>query len=226
MKDWLEMPKKSPLITAARVCGCISLTGMLIFLAARFFALVVVATIAAEWSVQLEGEGLSSIILMILSDTLDLAAVVLIMLGVFICTRTLKIYAFGWLCLSVQTLLGCIIMPLTSSSYFTAEGVSAGEVVFHYILYILLVLCTAAVGLLFMGVDRLFPIRKWMIFAVTGIFTAAFILSVVLCHRTAAGTVMLCSHIPSVFEIVMCIIMLLPVTASAFFMAGALKRPE
>lgn len=224
--DWLEVPRKSRLVTAAKVCASVALGAVMIYGSYMLFIMMFILTLVTEWSVQLGTDAFFETFLLMLANCLTLAASVLIMTGTLVYRRSLIPYAVGWLCLSAEMLFGSILLPLANGARSPAVDVSVGEWALYLAANILLTLLPALIGVLFIGVQRLCPVKKWMLVSSASLCAALYIFTVVVSGRSGMGMMGVPAHFPGLFLIICSLAMILPMLASAVLMALSLKDPQ
>ena len=127
----------------------------------------------------LEAEFTSDMIFDIIANVLIIAAYSFITVGVFMMRKTVKPYAIGWICYSLQVLVGCVFLPLISDSYGEPQ-----YPVMLMLMYILLAVGAGSVGLMMLlGCGS-----RWLLLVCTAVSAALFAATLIMGESCYVGT--------------------------------------
>ncbi len=139
MTDRMTYSEDYRLRIPLRVLGIVYAAVMGVLVAIRSILVYVFTILLAA----LEAEFTSDMIFDIIANLLIIAAYSFITVGIFMMRKTVKPYAIGWICYSLQVLVGCVFLPLISDSYGEPQ-----YPVMLMLLYILLAVGAGSVGLM------------------------------------------------------------------------------
>lgn len=174
--DKLTFSGDTGFITPIRICLIVYLAAMAFPIVFNYVGMIFAAGIMMAFEV-----GVSApIALELFANILTMIACSVMLAGVFLLRRTIKLYAIGWLCIAAQVLLGCVCLPPISERYGEPDFP-----VYLAVMYVLLVLCTAATGVMTL-VGRG---NKWLMLGAAALGAVLFIVTLFAGQECFVGTV-------------------------------------
>lgn len=162
--------------TPIKICLIVYLAAMTFPIVFRYVGMIFAAGIMMAFEVGASAE----IALEFFANILTMTTWMMMLAGIFLLRHTIKLYAIGWLCVSAQVLLGCVILPPLSELYGEPDFP-----VYLAVIYVLLMLCAAATGVMTL-IGRG---NKWIMLGAAAVGTILFIVTLIAGQECFVGTV-------------------------------------
>ena len=176
MLDKLTFSVYTRLFTPIKICLIIYLAAMAFPIVFNYVGMIFAAGIMMAFEV-----GLSApIALELFANILTITVWPLMLAGVFLLRRTIKLYAVSWLCIAAQVLLSCVLLPPLSERYGEPDFP-----VYLAVMYVLLVLCAVATGVMTL-IGRG---NKWIMVGAAALGAILFVVTLFAGQECFVGTV-------------------------------------